>query len=401
MSCVLILGDVHLGKGTNIGKNNLGVGLNTRIIDQLNILDWTLDTAVDNYCNHIVITGDIFEDPKPHHSIVTSFINWIKKCGDSGVHVHIVAGNHDLLRNGYFYTSPLDIISASEIDGCTVYNEIETIYVNDVSFTLMPFRDRKSFTCQSNQESLSILTKSLEYELWEIPVFCKKVVIGHLAMEGSIFVGDEVDDVSNELFCPVSMFSHFDYVWMGHVHGPQIVKKINPYIAHIGSMDISNFGETDQNKQVVIFNTINKSFNHINIPTRNLKKINISVPKNTENTTDFVINQIKEKSIDMDKSIVKIEISLLDADLKSVDRSEVEKFLYDNGAFNIAGLSESKKTSIVKKESSQAMDIKIDVTSAINMWAKSKWPNDIKEDEDKRSRYVSSAIDLYKEFLSK
>jgi len=393
MSSVLILGDVHLGKGTSIGKNNTGTGFNTRVIDQLKLLDWTLDRAIESFCDHIVITGDIFEDPKPHHSLVVAFMDWLKKCECHDVQVHIVAGNHDLLRSGSFYTSPLDIISIAELDKCRIYKDIETFYVEDVAFTMLPFRDRKSYISNSNQEALLMLKGALDYELYEIPIFCKKVIVGHLAVEGSIFVGDEVDDVSNELFCPKSMFDGFDYVWMGHVHSPQTILK-HPLIAHVGSMDISNFGEQDHKKHVVIFDVAKKTYKQIEIPTRPLKKISINIPKNTEDTTGFVIKEIKNKNID--KSIVKLEIVLSDPELKPIDRNEVEKFIYNSGAFNIAGLSESKKTNIIKKEISEGMDTKIDVSSAINMWAANKWPSDTEHDLEKKSKYISEAISIFK-----
>jgi DNA repair exonuclease SbcCD nuclease subunit len=396
MSSVLILGDVHLGKGTSIGKNNTGTGLNTRIIDQLKLLDWTLDKAVDNLCDHIIITGDIFEEPKPHHSLVVAFIDWLKKCESNDVFVHIIAGNHDLLRSGSFYTSPLDIISISELEKCRIYKDIETFYVNNVSFTMLPFRDRKSYISTSNQEAAALLKQSIDYEMFEIPIFCTKVCVGHLAVEGSIFVGDEVDDVSNEIFCSTSMLEGFDYVWMGHVHSPQVMRK-SPLISHIGSMDISNFGEQDQQKHVIVFDTDQKTYKQISIPTRNLKKISIAIPKDVENTTEFVMEEIKNKSLNIDKSIVKLEISLSDSQLKPVDRVQLEKFIYESGAFNIAGISESKKVSIVKKEVSESIDTKMDVPAAINMWAKSKWPNESDHEKEKRAKYVSAALSMLSE----
>ena len=40
MGKVILLGDPHLGKGTGIGKTGIGSNLNSRIADQLNLLDW-------------------------------------------------------------------------------------------------------------------------------------------------------------------------------------------------------------------------------------------------------------------------------------------------------------------------------------------------------------------------
>uniref|UniRef100_UPI00112EFCBC metallophosphoesterase family protein n=1 Tax=Escherichia coli TaxID=562 RepID=UPI00112EFCBC len=100
---LVILGDVHLGKGMNLGKVGIGSKLNSRLVDQIKLLDWTLAQAIENNCSHIVITGDIFEDPKPSSSLITIFISWLKQCTIHYVNVHLIRGNHDFLRNGTVY----------------------------------------------------------------------------------------------------------------------------------------------------------------------------------------------------------------------------------------------------------------------------------------------------------
>ena len=71
MPRIIILGDVHLGKGINIGKIGVGAKLNSRIVDQFNLLNWVLDRAIYNLINTIIITGDIFDDPKPPISLIS------------------------------------------------------------------------------------------------------------------------------------------------------------------------------------------------------------------------------------------------------------------------------------------------------------------------------------------
>ena len=74
MSNIIILGDPHLGKGVSLGKVGLGSALNSRIVDQSYLLDWTLDQCLEYNASYIIITGDIFEDPKPHPSLITLFL---------------------------------------------------------------------------------------------------------------------------------------------------------------------------------------------------------------------------------------------------------------------------------------------------------------------------------------
>lgn len=369
MTTAVILGDPHIGKGTSIGKAGIGATLNSRIVDQLNLLDWTLDRALEHHAEHIIITGDVFEEPKPHPALIVLFMHWLHKCQVHDVNVHIIMGNHDMLRSGFVYTSPLDILTEADMEKVHVYKDINTIIIGTSAFTFVPFRDRKSFGVGSNAEAVSLVRDSLVYELASIPATYRKVLVGHLAIEGSIPIGDEIDDLANELFCPNDMFQGYDYVWMGHVHKPQVMKKKNPYIAHIGSMDISNFGETDHKKHIVVFNCDEgNGWIPENLPTRALQKITVTVPKDTDDTTAYVIEQIKKVGV-QDKGIIRVEVSLGAPELKSINKSTIDKYLTQQGAFNVTGITESKKINLIKKDNSNTIDTKMDVASAIKTYA--------------------------------
>lgn len=388
MYSAIILGDIHLGKGINIGKAGVGSNLNSRIVDQLNLLEWTLDQAHDRSCDDIILTGDVFEDPKPHPYLITLFIAWLKKCQAYNVNVHIIMGNHDILRSGSVYSSPLDIISEAGIENVDVYRDINTVYIGTTAFTFVPFRDRKSYNVTSNAEALALLTDSLVYELSSIPLTYKKVIVGHLAIEGSIPIGDEFDDINNELFCPITMFAGYDYVWMGHVHKPQVMNKV-PHIAHVGSMDISNFGETDHKKHIVIVDCNSNDFSIEYLPTRALKKILVTVPKDTVDSTQYVLDELK-KAQNLDKSIVKVEVSLAVPELKSINKSSIEKYLSEQGVYNVTGISENKKFALIKKDTnSTSIDTKMDVSSAIKTYAQTYI-------EDKaRSEFIDVAMSIF------
>lgn len=392
MPNVIILGDPHIGKNLSQGKVVLGANLNSRIVDQLNLLDWTLDKALEHHSQDIIITGDIFEDPKPHPSLLTLFVSWLKKCQAYNVHVHIIRGNHDILRSGFVYSSPLDVISEVELENISIYKDIDTIHVGSTAFTLVPFRDRKSFSVPSNAEAISLLRDSLVYELAGIPITYQKVLIGHLAIEGSIPVGDEIDDITNELFCPLDMFVGYDYTWMGHVHKPQVMQEF-PHIAHIGSMDISNFLETDQKKFIIIFDasTTQDPWSVEYLPTRALKKFSVTVPKDTEDPTEYVLKQLQEEKY-LDKSIVRLEVSLSVPELKSINKSTIEKYLTSQGVFNVTSITESKKVMLVKKDINNTIDTKMDVATSIKTYG------DKYIDSKVRPAFIELAMDILNQY---
>ena len=399
MATVIILGDIHLGKGIAIGKSGIGANLNSRVADQLNLLDWTLEQAVERAADHIILTGDIFEDPKPHPSLIAMFIAWLKKCQAYNIYVDIILGNHDMMRSGVTFTSSLDIISEIDLDNVSVYKDINTFMIGTTAITIMPFRDRKSFNSQSNADAVEILKESLVYELASIPVTYKKILVGHLAIEGSIPVGDEIDDIANELFCPLDMFTGYDYVWMGHVHKPQIMKRKNPFIAHIGSMDISNFGETDHLKHIVIIDcdtpASSKDFIIEYLPTRPLKKVCITVPKDTIDSTAYVLSileKYKDSKDPFDKAIVRVEVSLAVPELKSINKLDIEKYLTTQGAFNVTGISETKKIALIKKDGANTIDTKMDVVTSIKEYARTYVDTIIHDD------FIELAMDIYKTY---
>lgn len=388
MSATIILGDVHLGKGLSVGKTSVGSGLNSRINDQLKLLDWTLDQAIECGAKRIVVTGDVFEEPKPHPTLIKLFISWLKKCEAYEVEVHIIYGNHDILRSGQFSSSVLDIISEAEISNVYVYSSIDTIYCDGVCFTLLPFRDRRSFNVDKHDEAVEAIKNKLLYEAADIPAEYQKVLIGHLAMEGSIYVGDEIDDASNEIFCPVSMFNAYDYVWMGHVHKPQVLSKSKPYVAHVGSMDRSDVGESDHKKIVVLFDPdMPGHFKEIEIPVRPLEKLTIQVPADVTNTTEYVLNAIKEEKVNLKNGIVKLEVQLLAQDLHSVDRKSIETFLQTEGVFHVASFSETKKVSLLKKKG-ESMSRVMDESLAIREYSKKF------VDEKNRDKFVALAEEI-------
>lgn len=368
----IILGDVHLGKGLGIGKSASAGKLNSRIQDQLNLLEWTLQTALQKDVNHIIITGDIYEEPRPHPALIRFFMSWLKKCEKHGIKVDIVVGNHDIVKTGNYTVSALDIIPAVELPSANIYKNVETVHYDGISFTFLPYRDRRMYDAENPDAALKMLLDELKDEPSKIPDGNIKVLIGHLSLVGSIYVGDEIDDMLNEIFCPLTSFKEWDYVWMGHVHKPQVMFD-KPYIAHVGSMDRSDFNknETDHDKIIIFIDSESDSvFEEITIPTRPLCKITISVPEGKD-TTDFVINELyfHNSKKPLKDSIVRIEVQLNGSDALNSDRDKINKFIYEKlEAHNVCAFIESRNVSVISASTQTLFDNNVSVTSAIDTY---------------------------------
>lgn len=393
MSKHIILGDVHLGKGVKIGKPGAAGSLNSRIKDQIRLLDWVLETAISNNCYHIIITGDVFEDYKPHHNLIKIFIDWVINCSANNVLVDVIAGNHDMQRTGTTYNSALDIFDSINISKAAVYKDICTVEFGDISFTYLPFRDRRGLGCDTHDQAIDILKNKLSYEISSISQHNIKVCVGHLTLLGAIPVGDEIDDMTNELMCAPDMFTGYDYVFMGHIHKPQVRNK-KPYHAHIGSMDISDFGETDHIKRIIMLDSEAQGvFREINIPTRPLMTLRIDVPL-VEDATVFVSDKILEmnSSKPIKSAIIRLEIKLAAKNSENVNRQKIEELIYSLGAHHICNFSETRSVVVVNINKEDSIDNTMDISQALKLWSDTKISDDNKED------FIKEAMEVYSEF---
>lgn len=386
---VLIVGDPHLDGSLSLGKQSAGFAFNSRIVDRMTQLEWVYEQAIEHNTTNIVITGDVFDTVKPHHSLISWLIEWLRQCSDYNISVHIIAGNHDISRSGQFITSPLDIISSAEIPQVFVYKQINTIHLDKMGITFLPFRDRRSFNTDSNSEAIAMLKAQLPYEQSSIGDDCLKILIGHLALAGSLPAGNEIDDLVNELHCPLDMFAGYDYVLMGHIHRPQVLSE-NPYIAHVGSLDISDFGEADHKKHIIIIDpSQNDAIKYVEIPKRSLKSINIQLPDNITNANEYITQFISDID-DLSKSIVKLSIVLPSAAVYNIDRNIIEKQLYKAGVFHVSKISEERNFKSLKKNINEKMQNTVNEFSAIKTYS-------TLVEENLRTEFISVASSIVQE----
>lgn len=393
MNKTIIVGDPHLGKGLNIGKFSVANPFNSRVIDQLNILNWVLEQGVQHQVARFIITGDVFEDAKPDSALMTLFVNWLKECEGHGIEVHIILGNHDIRRSGNLITSSLDLINVLDLNNIFFYKSVDTLHTPNISFTFLPFRDRRMLEGASPKEALDKIATKLSYEAASIPGESFKVLVGHLALEGSIPIGDEFDDLLNELMCPLNLFQDYDYTIMGHIHRPHIVSH-QPHMSHIGSMDLSDFGETDHVKHLVLLDPDAPDFYQtIPIPSRPLRRIKITVPAE-EAPVDFILKQIEtfHQKFLLEDAIVKIEVKIEDPEAPRLDKEKVEEYVYDLGAYYISGFAESRSVSAIPAAKRQDLDNTIKPRSAIKLWS------DLKIDkEEEKSAFLTLATSIIEE----
>lgn len=394
MSKTLIVGDIHVGKGISIGKPGIGHAYNSRILDQMRLLDWIIDVVHEKEVDTLILTGDIFEEARPEFYLLQIFINWLKKLELECIDVHIISGNHDIKRSGNVYTSVLDIVSSLDFEHVFYHKNLTTINTPGASFTLMPYRDRRGMNVESNAEGLSQLEERLSYELLDIPYEDSRVLVGHFALENSIYVGDEIDDYMNELICPLSMFAGYHFTWMGHVHRPQVMNS-DPHIAHIGSLDLSDYGETDHTKILILFDSkSDEKFTEIPVPSRPLRRFRLNIPENVD-ATDFAIQTISQHNETMPykNALVKLEFTIQN-DQKGINKKQIEEFVYSLGCYYISNISESRSSIDVINTQKESVDANVDPKSAVKLYASTQ----VYKDDDEKNNFIQICNEIIEEF---
>jgi len=380
MSKILILGDVHIGKSQNLGKSNLHSKLNSRVLDQKKLLDWVLNQAQEKNVSDIIITGDIFEDPNPNYELINLFLDWLKDAELLKINIHIILGNHDYTRINNIYYSPLDIIQTVNLKHSFVYKHPTNLEFNNFTVSLFPFADRKALFCDSLDSAKNIIKQQIQFQYSAIPITNRSIAIGHFALEGSLYIGDEIDDITNEIILPLNYFE-YDYVWMGHVHKYQ---KLKDNIYHIGSMDISDFGEANEDKYIIVFDCLDNSFEKVKIPTVKLNKVKLKItPEN--------INLIEEEVKNFKNQIVSFEIEYLNG-AKPIGKSKIREMINKHNPYFIANISETKEVKLKENNKTKEFKSGLSIDDALTKYADNFIDKDLKEKFLKFSKELISKV---------
>jgi exonuclease SbcD len=333
---VVILGDTHFGGGYSLGRIDSNRQLNTRLVDFSNTFDYVIDHMIGDGVKHFVITGDIFEYRRPQASELSLFSEKIYRLSELGIHTHILIGNHDLIQEQRATT--IDVLRCLKLPKVHVYADINSVACDDgnsseiINIIFFPFRTRRMLDCKTNDEAVKRLHDRLQYE---IPGISKgpKILVGHFMLQGTMLGNTVLEGHGGEVVLPQSMFKGLDGVIMGHIHPHQIVRKNNPLITYIGSMERKDFGDAKYPKYFLSVD-VNESdvlFRFEKLPVRPVYDITIdqSLVKDGSKVTGGCIKFLKDhaRNNEMFGSIVRINIFINEKALYDLDKDRIRSFL--------------------------------------------------------------------------
>lgn len=281
------LSDIHLGKRVNEFS---------MMEDQAHILKKILAVVDEEKPNGVLIAGDVYDKSVPSTEAVQLFDDFLVRLAERKLPVFIISGNHDSPERLSFANR---LIDAAGIHLAPVYNGVvEPITLSDeygpVNVYMLPFikpaHVRGFFpdteiTGYSDAVAAAIGRMNIDKTQRNVLITHQFVTGAQRSDSEELSVGG-TDNIGAEVFCD------FDYVALGHIHGPQNMD--SGRIRYCGSPLKYSFSEAAQQKSVTVAELKEKGTLEIHtvplIPRRDMVELKGSYQQLTlrefyENTT--------------------------------------------------------------------------------------------------------------------
>lgn len=239
------LSDLHLGKRVNDFP---------MLEDQAYILDRVLEIAGEEQPDAVLIAGDVYDKTVPSAEAVALLDDFLVKLADRSLPVLLISGNHD---------SPERLAFANRLmEGRGVYiapvyhGEVSPVTLEDdrgpVDFWLLPFLKPAHIRRFFPEEGVESFTDAMACAIRHMPLdpARRNVLVTHQFVTGAARCESEEVSVGGADNVDASVFAPFDYVALGHLHGPQNVG--GERIRYCGTPLKYSFSEAGHQKSVTI-----------------------------------------------------------------------------------------------------------------------------------------------------
>ena len=210
------LSDLHIGKRVNEVSM---IGEQTYILDQI------LEAIDAEHPDAVLIAGDVYDKSIPSAEAVTLFDDFLCRLAEKQQQVLIISGNHDSAERLAFGGR---LMEDKGIHLSPVYDgDIAPITLTDeygpVRFWLLPFLKPAHMKRFYPDEGIDSYTDAcrVAVEKMGIDASERNVILVHQFVTGSATCDSEEISVGGTDNVDAEVFADFDYVALGHIHGPQ------------------------------------------------------------------------------------------------------------------------------------------------------------------------------------
>lgn len=239
------LSDLHLGKRVN------GYSM---IEDQKYILLKILNVIDEQKAEAVVIAGDVYDKPIPPTEAVQLFDDFLFRLVERNLQILVISGNHDSPERIAFGSRFMD---KSGVHMSQVYNgKNDLVELNDkygkVNFYMLPFVKPSNVRRFFEDEEINTYTDAVRVAVSHMNVNKKarNVIITHQFVTGAQRSESETIAVGGTDNVDSYVFDDFDYVAIGHIHGPQNVGKNT--VRYCGTPLKYSFSEISHKKSVTV-----------------------------------------------------------------------------------------------------------------------------------------------------
>lgn len=239
------LSDLHLGKRVNEFP---------MLEDQRYILQQILEVIDAERPDAVLIAGDVYDKPLPPESAVALLDGFLTALTDRGLPVLVISGNHDSPERLAFASGLLEksgVYIAPVYDG-TVTPVTLTDEYGPVDIFLLPFVKPVHVRRAFPEESIDSYTDAVRCAVAHMPLDTarRNVLVTHQFVTGAVRCESEELSVGGTDNVDAQVFDGFDYVALGHLHGPQNVG--DDRIRYCGMPLKYSFSEVKHEKSVTV-----------------------------------------------------------------------------------------------------------------------------------------------------
>lgn len=281
------LSDIHLGKRVNEFS---------MLEDQAHILKKILAVVDEEKPNGVLIAGDVYDKSVPSTEAVQLFDDFLVGLAERKLPVFIISGNHDSPERLSFANRLIDAVG---IHLAPVYNGVvEPITLSDeygpVNVYMLPFIKPAHVRGFFPDTEITGYSDAVAAAIGRMNIdkTQRNVLITHQFVTGAQRSDSEELSVGGTDNIGVEVFCDFDYVALGHIHGPQNMD--SGRIRYCGSPLKYSFSEAAQQKSVTVAELKEKGTLEIHtvplIPRRDMVELKgsyqqLTLRKFYENTT--------------------------------------------------------------------------------------------------------------------
>ena len=283
---IIHLSDLHIGK--RLGEFSM-------LEDQKFILTKIIDIIDTEKPDAVIIAGDVYDKSVPSAEAVQLFDDFLCRLAKRKLQVLVISGNHDSPERMAFGGRLMDI---SGVHMAPVYNgKVEAVILEDefgkVNFYMLPFVKPVNVRRFFEEENIESYTDAVRVAIENMNVNPdeRNVIVTHQFVTGAEKCDSEEISVGGTDNVAGDVFDGFDYVALGHIHGPQNIG--SERIRYCGTPLKYSFSEVKHNKSVTVVELAEKGSLGVRTvalePLRDMREIRgtyeeITRKENYENT---------------------------------------------------------------------------------------------------------------------